>query len=535
MKKNLVFLFAAFAAAIFSHAALAQAPPEAWVPGYNANGSKTFYSTSNLTQAQAQRLRPTWELLANAPNAQATIRSEIAFGASKAPVVAKAVVTGAAVFGTFKAIMGGPVGIGVTALMAAPAVIDWLSQGNARTAPVGSSTPFEKVDPSLGCSTAPCYEYNGYYVPYVGNQWFSTPSQICSRLVSGMQQANGSDWTVELVSCPSGPEVSVAIRMKYYASPNWQPYTYPLITRSAAPAPAVWQPATAEEIRLEMESIPVQLAVIDALLNAGGSLPIAYAPGGTTGPASVSSVPVVKSSTVPTPPPTSSTSTVSGNPHGLASGSPTVTGSSTFSRDFSVDGKTVSVPTNSTTTSTYNPATNSTISTTVNSSDPHTVNTSTQTKTDLAYSPGQVTGTTNTTTTTTVVNNITNNIVNETTTTENKPDTPPKEEEDLSFNDASLPELPVLYERKYPDGLTGIWSEKISAIKATPIFSLVTGLMPTLSPSGSCPSWPLPLEFASWSTYGTHDVAPPCWVWDFGKVIIVISSLLLARALIFGG
>jgi len=110
-----------------------------------------------------------------------------------------------------------------------------------------------------------------------------------------------------------------------------------------------------------------------------------------------------------------------------------------------------------------------------------------------------------------------------------------KPEQDNSFNDTPLPPIPDLYTRKYPDGIVGVWNSKIAEIKETPLFALGKNLMPTLPTAGTCPHWLVPLDFGKLGQFGSGDVSPPCWVWDFGKVVIVVSSLLLARRLIFGG
>lgn len=59
--------------------------------------------------------------------------------------------------------------------------------------------------------------------------------------------------------------------------------------------------------------------------------------------------------------------------------------------------------------------------------------------------------------------------------------------------------------------------------------------MPNVGDGGSCPTWPINLDLAQWASYGTYDVAPPCWIWDVAKAILILSALLLARSLIFGG
>lgn len=49
-------------------------------------------------------------------------------------------------------------------------------------------------------------------------------------------------------------------------------------------------------------------------------------------------------------------------------------------------------------------------------------------------------------------------------------DTP--EKPDYSFNDSPFGDVPELYKRKYEDGIKGVWDQKMTAIKATPILAL---------------------------------------------------------------
>lgn len=133
----------------------------------------------------------------------------------------------------------------------------------------------------------------------------------------------------------------------------------------------------------------------------------------------------------------------------------------------------------------------------------------------------------NTTTTTTTVNNITN--VTENQTTEETDNT----EEDYTANDTPLPDVPQLYERKYPDGLQGVWNTKSAAIKQSPLFSLASGMVPTIG-DGGCPQWSLPVDIGV-IDFGVYDVSLPCNVWAFIRVVMLITSLFLVRRLIFGG
>jgi hypothetical protein len=132
-------------------------------------------------------------------------------------------------------------------------------------------------------------------------------------------------------------------------------------------------------------------------------------------------------------------------------------------------------------------------------------------------------------TTTSVTRNEAGDVVSSTTTngTPEAIDEPP--------SDTPLPPVPDLYVRKYPDGIVGIWNEKSEQIKQAPLFRLAADLMPDVGSGGTCPSWPLNLDFASWAQFGTKDVAPPCVTWDWARLFVIIGALLLARALIFGG
>lgn len=103
-----------------------------------------------------------------------------------------------------------------------------------------------------------------------------------------------------------------------------------------------------------------------------------------------------------------------------------------------------------------------------------------------------------------------------------------------TVSDPALPAVPVLYTPVYPDGLAGVWAAKKAELTATPLMSTVSSLMPAGFGGGTCPHWALALDIGPWN-YGSYDVAPPCWLWDVAKAIVIISALMLARSLIFGG
>lgn len=155
-----------------------------------------------------------------------------------------------------------------------------------------------------------------------------------------------------------------------------------------------------------------------------------------------------------------------------------------------------------------------------------TVITTTTNVTNYTYNTNTVTATQTTTTTT---RDTSGNVIRESTTTGNP------EAGDSGPADTPMPPLPKLYERKYPNGMVGIWDEYKDRLQNTALVSLATSLMPSITDGGTCPSWIIDLDWDWWIAYGSHDVAPPCWIWDVAAAILVFSALLLARSLIFGG
>jgi hypothetical protein len=174
---------------------------------------------------------------------------------------------------------------------------------------------------------------------------------------------------------------------------------------------------------------------------------------------------------------------------------------------------------------------------------PDSVTSPTQTTTDFDPTTNQTTVTTNSTTvnnhydgdtyTYNVVNNISKTVngVPAGTTTEQPPDKP---DDAATVNDTALPAKPELYKRKYPDGLTGVWSEKLAELKATPLFSLMAIFHPTVT-AGSCPAWTFNANIGPHMNFGQGTIAPPCWIWGALKAVLLITALMLCRRIIFGG
>lgn len=159
-----------------------------------------------------------------------------------------------------------------------------------------------------------------------------------------------------------------------------------------------------------------------------------------------------------------------------------------------------------------------------------TSTTTSQTTNNYNYS-GNTVSVTNITTSSTVNN--TSGATEAQTTTTTEPVAEPIEEAD-SASDTPLVSMPTLYVRKYPDGLTGVWNTKKAELLATPLLQLTSNLQPTIAAPSGYPSWPISVVIGHWN-FGTYDVSPASYVWDFLKVCTIIGALFLARALIFGG
>lgn len=131
---------------------------------------------------------------------------------------------------------------------------------------------------------------------------------------------------------------------------------------------------------------------------------------------------------------------------------------------------------------------------------------------------------------------VTGNKTTTTTTAEDatKPADIPKDPEQAQATDSPLPSQPTLYKRKYPDGLTGVWTAQKSALLSSPLIQLTSNLQPTITGNGGYPSWSIPIVIGS-KNWGTFDASPAPFIWDFLKVCTILGALFLARALIFGG
>jgi hypothetical protein len=72
------------------------------------------------------------------------------------------------------------------------------------------------------------------------------------------------------------------------------------------------------------------------------------------------------------------------------------------------------------------------------------------------------------------------------------------------------------------------------ALEDTDFGELIDGLTPEFG-TGECPSWSMDFGIGSMIDMGVIGFEDICWLWLVIKVLMIITALFTARALIFGG
>ncbi|WNF48808.1 hypothetical protein RHP75_10505 [Pseudomonas sp. SG20056] len=161
----------------------------------------------------------------------------------------------------------------------------------------------------------------------------------------------------------------------------------------------------------------------------------------------------------------------------------------------------------------------------------------TSTKFDITYGKDHFVVDTEKKTTTTEDGQVTEEVTeNDTSVPEDIADNPqeePEPEPEYTFDDTPFPEVEPFYEQKYPDGLQGVWDQAKADIDNSNFLSFLRSFVPSFS--GSCPSFGMSFAIGSMANFGTHDFPSLCYVFDFVKVILMVSAVFLARQLTFGG
>jgi hypothetical protein len=133
-------------------------------------------------------------------------------------------------------------------------------------------------------------------------------------------------------------------------------------------------------------------------------------------------------------------------------------------------------------------------------------------------------------------------LVSETTEKDDTPaqdvaDTTPGEEQqpepEYTFNDSPFPEITPFYEQKYPDGLSGVWNQAKADIDNSSFMRFLSSFIPSFS--GSCPTFGLNFAIGNMANFGSLDFQSLCYVFDFVKIILLVTAVFAARQLTFGG
>lgn len=100
---------------------------------------------------------------------------------------------------------------------------------------------------------------------------------------------------------------------------------------------------------------------------------------------------------------------------------------------------------------------------------------------------------------------------------------------------SGAPEIGSFYEREYKQGPVQLWSQKTAQLKESGLGALAANLMPHVGDGGVEPTWIIDLDFGPLGNYGQRDISPPSWVWGVIRAITILSALIVARRLVFGG
>ena len=133
-------------------------------------------------------------------------------------------------------------------------------------------------------------------------------------------------------------------------------------------------------------------------------------------------------------------------------------------------------------------------------------------------------------------------LVSETTEKDDTPaqdlaDTTPGEEQhpepEYTFSDSPFPEITPFYDQKYPDGLSGVWNQAKADIDNSSFMRFLSSFIPSFS--GSCPTFGLNFAIGNMANFGSVDFQSLCYVFDFVKIILLVTAVFAARQLTFGG
>lgn len=127
-------------------------------------------------------------------------------------------------------------------------------------------------------------------------------------------------------------------------------------------------------------------------------------------------------------------------------------------------------------------------------------------------------------------------IENDNTPVEEAPDPteqPEEPEPEYTFEDSPFPDVEPFYEQKYPNGLQGVWAQAKADIDNSNFLSFLRSFVPSFS--GSCPSFGMSFAIGNMANFGAHEFASLCYIFDFVKIVLLVTAVFTARQITFGG
>lgn len=100
---------------------------------------------------------------------------------------------------------------------------------------------------------------------------------------------------------------------------------------------------------------------------------------------------------------------------------------------------------------------------------------------------------------------------------------------------AAMPSLISFYTPSYPDGIAGVWASKKDQFNQTPLATLGARLLPDVGEGGQNPSFTFDLDFGGVMNMGTHTLEIDPNIWAIIRAIVLVSALIYAYKMIFGG
>lgn len=109
-----------------------------------------------------------------------------------------------------------------------------------------------------------------------------------------------------------------------------------------------------------------------------------------------------------------------------------------------------------------------------------------------------------------------------------------KEEPSLNTPSVDTSGSGSFWETNYPDGLAGIWAKHQAALSTSSVANWLNSW--SFDSSGSCPSFSFSFD-VGFISFGSQSIPTDiyCYVFPVVRIFFIISALLLARRLVFGG